>query len=129
MKKSIAILSFICGLGVFIAALFAVQPIPVLRQTEDPAIIAEYTAPFVQASTIGHRIRTGKAHVAREAGVRREAMRTVDESETAQTSANQAGLVFGQFSTAAAMNYHTVGYHARVPNLQYIAGDPNHAKH
>jgi len=145
MKKAIA--SLVLGIGIFIFAIFIMQPQPLLLQTDDPAINAVYNAPpLVQAKTtngicerlcsnaskgcctlaevtIGGKAITGKAHVAH--GTSQDSA----DSETAQTSASHAGLTFGQFSTAEAMGYHTVGYHAHVPNPHYVQGQVNIASH
>jgi len=142
MKKAIA--SLVLGIGIFIFAIFIMQPQPLLLQTEDSAINAGYDAPplvqFKTANnicenlcsnatrgcctlaevTVGGRAVTGKAHVARG---------TSADSETAQTSASHAELTFGQFSTAEAMGYHTMGYHSHVPNPHYVQGQVNIASH
>ena len=142
MKKSIAIL--VLGLGAFVAALFAVQTDPILRQMDDSAIHADYTAPLAQANvgqsttgytcsqvggctlaevTISGKATTGKAHVARSAS------RAAAETDTAQTSANPAETTFGQFSTAGALDYNPARYHNHVPNPHMVQGQITIASH
>jgi hypothetical protein len=134
-RKINAVLIFVMGLGVFLAAFAILNPMPRLHPTKDSAINATYSAPFgkgfgfvslqeISEVTIdlrepqkGPKI-TGKAHIRRLSSSKAESAQVV-----AEDADPMVGLGLGQFSTQAARDYHAVPYHNRVPNVQYVKAE------
>jgi hypothetical protein len=126
MNKYIAILSMVIGICVFAVAVNIATPCPVLRTTEDSAIRAEYDAPSIHFAGVLSK-RKGMAHSPTAAHTSRtysraNETRTYNRASGSAKVAEVDGPTFGQFSTRKAMEYHTVGHHARTPNLRQVVG-------
>ena len=120
MNKIFAIASFTLGIGIFVVGLAVNDSPPILRSTEDLKLSADYDAPIAQVKTTDDSFAlanititnrtTGKAHI-----------RHADADNISADSNNSVGSPSnGLFSTASAQEYSPIGYHSKVPNVQYV---------
>jgi len=125
-RASFACASLVLGIGVFIAAVTAATPNPILRATEDSAVrIADFIAPSTQAMTtpsdsiytIGEvRIVGGGQNTNSHATGQAHVQRTAQDSADNTAELNIEGL----FSTQAARDYNPAKYHNKAPNVRYV---------
>jgi hypothetical protein len=122
MNKYIAISSLVVGLGIFVMGTLVAITVPVrlhVSSSDEIKVQQEYEAPIVGFR--GEIVKKkGVAHRVRE--------QRIELPNMTIASGEEEGLQFGQFSTKEAMNYHTIRYRSKVPNLKMVEGDPRHAK-
>ena len=116
MNKFIAILSLVVGMFVFGAAVHIATPTSKLRTTQDSAISSNYEAPV--AGFLGTIPKSAKGLAHNSIATKR----VVADMKLAANDTVDDGLVFGEFSTLAAMNYHARDVHTvAVPNPKAVS--------